>query len=104
DDAAAAGEQQPDGTIEPLVEAIDEPENGRRFCFENLARQRDLGARDAHHACTPAGLAADAAGAGRGIASCRAMASSCFSFRMSGSRYSRRSALLASLLARAGSS
>ena len=88
-DAAAAVEQDADRLLEALVEAIDERQDRRRFRLQDLAREREVDAGDAAHARAPEAATAPS----------RAAASIRFSFRISASSRSRRSALAASLFA-----
>src|SRR5712691_9411858 len=93
DHAPAAVEEDAHRLLEAIVEPIDKCQDRGRLGLQDLARERDVDACDPRHARAP-----DAASAVS-----RAAASIRFSFMMSGSSRSRRSALAASLFAFDGS-
>ena len=97
DDAAAALEQQLDGALEVVVEAIDQAEDRRRLGAQHLAGEieRRSSVVGAHHRGSRA-VSRGATAGSAAIAWIRTSRSS------SGSSRSRRSAFWASLLARSG--
>src|SRR5439155_23622095 len=94
DHAPGAVEDEPHRGVESLVEAVDERQDGTGLDRQHPAREREIGDGPLGHARAPE----------RAVAGWRAASSIRVSLSISGSSNSSRSALAASLRARAGSS